>query len=52
MEHSTELPAKVVDRLDNETVINISPDLAKAFDTIDDKILVTKLEYYRLEDTP
>ena len=53
--HSTELAAlELVDRigkdLDNKTTpISVFLDLSKAFDTLDHKILITKLKYYGIE---
>ncbi len=55
--HSTELAAlEIVDRLltdmDNgETPINIYVDLSKAFDTLNNEILLQKLNYYGVNDT-
>ena len=54
--HSTELAAlELVDRISNgldkkETPVSIFLDLSKAFDTLDHKILLNKLQYYGIKD--
>ncbi len=58
IKHSTELATlEIVDRIiiqmdNNKTPINIYIDLSKAFDTIDNNILKSKLEYYGIKSTP
>ncbi len=55
-EHSTKLAAlEIVERLikgmdNNEVPINVFQDLSKAFDTLDHKILLSKLEYHGIKD--
>ena len=54
--HSTELAAlELVDRISNgldkkETPVSIFLDLSKAFDTLDHKLLLIKLQYYGIKD--
>ena len=54
--HSTELAAlEMVDRIgkeldNNKTPISIFLDLSKAFDTLNHKILITKLHYYGMDE--
>ena len=56
-EHSTkfaalELADRVITCMDhNETPIHIYLDLSKAFDTLDHKILLAKLQYYGIRGT-
>ena len=48
-----ELADRVITCMDhNETPINIYLDLSKAFDTLDNEILMAKLQYYGIPGTP